>query len=109
MTISNFRRLEKLLESHELEFPATMKYQYWHDPAFHAIFYLLVTLLDKETMTTETRHRPFNPTPPPLNYPSPLSNLCASMEDDGWRLVSIIPSTQYEHIAVFQRNKSEST
>jgi len=45
-TIS-FRKLEAILAARNLEFPPTMQYQYWHDPAFRAIFSLIVELLEK--------------------------------------------------------------
>ena len=52
---------------------------------------------------TEIKHRPFNPVVLGFGYPSALSIVCYDMEKEGWELISIVPHTQWEHVAVFQR------
>lgn len=42
-----FRKLEALLEERGLEFTPPMRFQYWNDSAFRAIFLLILELFDK--------------------------------------------------------------
>lgn len=47
-----FKKLEALLEERGLEFPPTMQFQYWHDPAFKAIFCLILELFEGYAATS---------------------------------------------------------
>ena len=46
------------------------------------------------------KHTAFNPIPMSTSD-SPLLSICSIWQDQGWRLVQVIPHHQYESIAVF--------
>lgn len=47
-----FRKLETLLESRNLEFTPPMRFQYWHDPNFKAVYTLIMELFEKFDATS---------------------------------------------------------
>lgn len=51
----------------------------------------------------EYRHCTLNPSLISFNGISQLMRVCRMMEEDGFRLIYIVPHTQYESVAVFER------
>lgn len=62
-------------------------------------------LFTKElTVAKEIKHVSFNPSIFGLGYPSTLSGICSNVEQDGWSLMRVVYHSNYEAVAVFERD-----
>jgi hypothetical protein len=43
-----FKQIEEMLSTRGIEFTPQMQFQYWHDPLVHALFHIVLELMENK-------------------------------------------------------------